>query len=313
MLTGGSGYVGSALAARLLSDQAFVRLALRPSAPSVEGTERVSIQGLGSNQDWSTAVAGVSVVLHAAARVHVMSDTALDPLAEFRAINTEGTLNLARQAAAAGVRRFVFVSSIKVNGEGTLPGRPFRADDLPAPQDPYGISKHEAELGLRVIAAETGMEVVIVRPPLVYGPGVKANFAAMIHWVAQGMPLPLGAINNKRSLIGLDNLVDILASCMTHPAAKGHTFLASDNDDVSTTELLRRVGAALGKPARLLPMPPALLKAGAALIGRPAVAQRLCDSLQLDIGHTMATLNWRPPVSMQDGLREAAQTFLSSR
>lgn len=313
MLTGGSGYVGQALARRLLTDRWQVRLALRSAAISLPGTERAAIQGLSSDQDWSTALDGVYVVAHLAARVHVMSDTASDPLAEFREINTAGTLKLARQAAAAGVRRFVFVSSIKVNGERTELGRPYRADDDQLPEDPYGISKSEAEIGLRAIAAETGMEVVIVRPPLVYGPGVKANFATMMRWVARGLPLPLGAIDNQRSLVGLENLVDLLTVCMTHPAAAGQTFLVSDNEDVSTTELLRRVGIALGKPAKLLPVPPALLKAGAAVAGRPGIAQRLCDSLQLDITSTMQTLDWYPPVSMRDGLRQTAQTFLSSR
>lgn len=313
LLTGGSGYVGQALARRLLNDRWRVRLALRSSAGVLTGTESAAIDGLSASQDWSSALAGVSVVAHLAARVHVMSDKASDPLAEFRAVNTAGTLKLARQAAAAGVQRFVFVSSIKVNGERTELGRPYRSDDSPAPEDPYGISKAEAEIGLRAIAAETGMECVIVRPPLVYGPGVKANFAAMLRWVDRGLPLPLGSINNKRSLVGLDNLVDLLAVCMTHQAAAGQTFLVSDNDDVSTTELLQRVGTALNKPTRLLPVPPALLKAGAALVGRASVAQRLCDSLQIDMTPTMQTLNWRPPLSMQDGLRQTAQTFLASR
>lgn len=313
LLTGGSGYVGQALARRLLNDRWRVRLALRSSAGVLTGTESAAIDGLSASQDWSSALAGVSVVAHLAARVHVMSDKASDPLAEFRAVNTAGTLKLARQAAAAGVQRFVFVSSIKVNGERTELGRPYRSDDSPAPEDPYGISKAEAEIGLRTIAAETGMECVIVRPPLVYGPGAKANFAAMLRWVDRGLPLPLGSINNKRSLVGLDNLVDLLAICMTHQAAAGQTFLVSDNDDVSTTELLQRVGTALNKPTRLLPVPPALLKAGAALVGRASVAQRLCDSLQIDMTPTMQTLNWRPPLSMQDGLRQTAQTFLASR
>lgn len=313
LLTGGSGYVGQALARRLLNDRWRVRLALRSSAGVLTGTESAAIDGLSASQDWSSALAGVSVVAHLAARVHVMSDKASDPLAEFRAVNTAGTLKLARQAAAAGVQRFVFVSSIKVNGERTELGRPYRSDDSPAPEDPYGISKTEAEIGLRAIAAETGMECVIVRPPLVYGPGVKANFAAMLRWVDRGLPLPLGSINNKRSLVGLDNLVDLLAVCMTHQAAAGQTFLVSDNDDVSTTELLQRVGMALNKPTRLLPVPPALLRTGAALVGRASVAQRLCDSLQIDMTPTMQTLNWRPPLSMQDGLRQTAQTFLASR
>jgi len=313
LVTGGSGYVGSALAKRLVSDGQRVRLPLRGTASPIPGAEYTTIEGIDARQDWQAALGGVEVVIHAAARVHVMEDTAADPLAAFRAINVGGTLALARQAAAAGVRRFVFVSSIKVNGEGTVAGRPYRASDVPAPLDPYGVSKNEAEVGLRAIGAETGMQLVIVRPPLVYGPGVKANFASMMRWVSRGMPLPLGAIDNRRSLVGLGNLVDLLVTCASHPAAAGNTFLASDNDDVSTTELLRRVGTALDRPARLLPVPPALLKAGAGLVGKPGVAQRLCDSLQLDISPTMKTLGWVPPISMQEELRSAAQAFRSAR
>jgi UDP-glucose 4-epimerase len=236
-----------------------------------------------------------------------MQETTADPLTEFRRVNVQGTLNLARQAAAAGVRRFVFVRSIKVNGESTQPGAPFKADDAPAPLDAYGVSKMEAEQGLRELAGQTGIEVIIIRPPLVYGPGVKANFAAMMHWLKRGVPLPLGAIHNQRSLVALDNLVALLMTCLTHPAAANQTFMVSDGEDVSTTELLLRMGQAMGKPARLLPVPASWLKLAAALIGKPDVAQRLCGSLQVDISKTRELLGWVPPVSLDEGLRRAAK------
>jgi UDP-glucose 4-epimerase len=261
---------------------------------------------LAPSTDWSTALNGVSVVVHCAARVHVMRDTSVDPLEEFRRVNVQGTLNLARQAAAAGVRRFVFVSSIKVNGEATQPGCPFTADDILAPLDPYGVSKMEAEQALREIVRQTGMEVVIIRPPLVYGPGVKANFAAMMRWLQRGVPLPLGAIHNQRSLVALDNLVDLIMTCIKHPAAANQTFLVSDGEDASTTELLRRMGQAMGHPARLLPVPASWLKLAAGLIDKRDVAQRLCGSLQVDISKTRELLGWVPPVSLDEGLRRAA-------
>jgi UDP-glucose 4-epimerase len=236
-----------------------------------------------------------------------MHDGATDPLAAYRLVNVEGTLNLARKAAATGVRRFVFVSSIKVNGEATQLGHPFNADEAPAPLDPYGVSKFEAERVLRALEAETGMEVVIVRPPLVYGPGVKANFASMVRWVERGVPLPLGAIHNARSMVALDNLVDLLMLCIKHPAAAGQTFLVSDGEDVSTTELLRRTAQAMGKKPLLVPVPAAVLELGAALLGKRAVAQRLCGSLQVDIEKTRNLLNWTPPLTLDQGLRKAVE------
>ncbi|AOF87746.1 3-beta hydroxysteroid dehydrogenase/isomerase family protein [Hydrogenophaga sp. RAC07] len=246
------------------------------------------------------------MVLHLAARVHVMDDPSADPLTAFRQTNTAGTLHLARQAAAVGVRRFVFVSSIKVNGECTAAGQPFTATDAPAPQDPYGISKMEAEQGLRQIAAETGMEVVIIRPPLVYGPGVKANFASLMRAVQRGIPLPLASVtHNRRSFVALDNLVDVLITCVDHPAAANQTFLVSDGEDLSTTDLLRRLGHAMNKPARLFPVPPSLLQFGANLLGKGDMAQRLLGNLQVDIDHTRNTLNWTPPLSVDEGLRRA--------
>ena len=237
-----------------------------------------------------------------------MKELAVDPLTVYRQVNVEGTAHLARQAAAAGVRRFVFVSSIKVNGEFTNMGKPFTADDGPAPEDPYGISKHEAEQLLRQIAAETGMEVVIIRPPLVYGPGVKANFMAMMRWLDRGVPLPLAAITeNRRSLVALDNLVDLIVTCIEHPSAANQTFLVADGEDVSTAELLQRMARAMNRKARLLPVPVWMLEQAAVLLGKRDVARRLCGSLQLDTTHTRQRLGWVPPIDLDEGLRRAVQ------
>lgn len=315
MLTGAGGFVGAALLSRLASSASgyTVRAGVRRADVRLPVDTEVVRAELAPLTDWSAAVRGVDVVVHAAARVHVMSDRSADPSAEFRRVNVEGTLNLAGQAATAGVRRFVFISSIKVNGESTLPGKPFTAGDVPAPVDPYGLSKYEAEESLRKLAAETGMELVIVRPPLVYGPGVKANFLGMMRWLYKGVPLPLGAVHNRRSLVALDNLVDLIVTCMDHPAAAGRTFLVSDGDDLSTTELLRRTGEALGRPARLLPVPVKLLEMGAACLGRRAVARRLCGSLQVDITETRERLGWEPPVSVDEALQATADDFLEPR
>ena len=307
LVTGANGFVGRALCAQAAARGVAMRGITRFPCELPGGVENCVVSAVDERTDWQAALAGVEAVVHLAARVHVMADTAENPLAEFRRINTQGTLNLARQAAAAGVRRFVFASSVKVNGEMTLSGHPFKADDAPAPLDAYGISKMEAEQGLRELAAKTGMEVVIIRPPLVYGPGVKANFAAMMRWLRRGVPLPLGAIDNQRSLVALDNLVDLIVTCISHPAAANQTFLVSDGEDVSTTQLLRRMGQALGRPARLLPVPAGLLTLGAALVGRRDMAQRLCGSLQVDIEKTRQLLGWRPPLTLDEGLKKAAQ------
>ncbi len=303
LITGGTGFVGQALTRRALAEGKDVRLALR--RPFEQGAAQGLMVGqIDSQTAWQGALEGVDTIFHLAARVHVMNETATDPLTAFRAVNTAGTLNLARQAAAAGVRRLVFLSSIKVNGEHTAPGRPFAAN-LPArPEDPYGQSKWEAEQGLQDLARETGLEVVVVRPPLVYGPGVRANFAALIRAVHRGWPLPLASVTgNRRSLVALDNLVDLLVTCADHPAAAQQTFLVSDGDDLSTAELLLRMASALGRSPRLLPFPPALLRLGAATLGRQAVVQRLLDNLQVDITHTRQTLGWQPPITVDEGLR----------
>lgn len=310
MVTGGSGFVGHPLVKRLHQEgYELIAPSRTPLNQAPVGVVNPLVSGLAADVDWSTSLEGVSVVIHSAARVHVMNDTAADPLVEFRKANVDGTLSLARQAAGAGVQRFVFISSIKVNGEGTEPGCAYRADDVPAPQDPYGVSKMEAEQGLRLVAGETGMEVVIIRPVLVYGPGVKANFRSMMSWLRKGIPLPLGATGNKRSLVAVDNLVDLITTCINHPAAANQIFLVSDGEDLSTTQLLQRMGNALGRPARLLPVPASLLQTGAAMLGRRAVAQRLCGSLQVDIAKTRELLGWSPPVSVDEALLRTARAF----
>ncbi|PYF99743.1 nucleoside-diphosphate-sugar epimerase [Thioalkalivibrio sp. ALE21] len=307
LVTGASGFVGGAVVARLAADSRRVPVAgCRRSASVPEGVELAVTPSLGPEADWSSALQGVEALVHAAARVHVMDEPEADPLEAFRRVNVAGTLRLARQAVEAGVRRFVFVSSVKVNGEETSTGQPFREADAPAPEDPYGVSKREAEDGLRALSAETGLEVVIIRPPLVYGPGVGANFGSLLRWVHKGVPLPLGAVTqNRRSLVALDNLVDLIVTCLDHPAAAGETFLVADGEDVSTAGLLRKVGDALERPARLVPVPVALLRVGTAVLGRREMARRLLGSLQVDATKARTLLGWTPPVSLDEGLRRA--------
>lgn len=303
LVTGANGFVGSRLAGQLgRTDHFSLACAVRTTGTCRFG-EEYSIGELGPKTDWSAALRGQDVVVHLAARAHVMVDEAPDPLVEYRRVNVDGTLNLARQAIDAGVRRFVFVSSIKVNGEQTDLGQPFTSDQMTAPADAYGVSKLEAERGLLALGKESGMEVVIIRPPLVYGPGVKGNFATLIKLVEKGIPLPLGAISNKRTLVSLDNLVDLIQVCIDHPAAANEVFLAGDNRDLSTSELLREVGKAVGKPARLIPVPQGLLMVAARLLGKTDVARRLFGSLQVDISKARNLLGWEPPVSVEEGLR----------
>ena len=304
LLTGSTGFVGSRVAQFLDHHVEGVALtcAIRPGASTRYGNPTV-VEGLTGEIDWGQVLKGQHVVIHAAARAHVMREEAVDPLVEYRKVNVEGTLNLARHASDAGVRRFIYLSSIKVNGESTPPNQPFSENDEPAPEDAYGVSKAEAELGLKELCYETGMELVIIRPPLVYGPGVKGNFASMIKLVGKGLPLPLGSVHNKRSLVALDNLVDLIITCIDHPAAANQIFLVSDGYDLSTTELLRGVGAAMGKSTRLVPVPPSLLLLGVSVLGRKGIAQRLVGSLQVDISKARNLLGWQPPVTVEEGLR----------
>lgn len=315
LVTGGSGFLGRALIKRLaqLPGCSVVAPLRTLSTNFGAGVRSLPLTSLNGANDWSAALVDVNVVIHAAARVHVMKDTTADPLIAFREVNVEATLNLARQAAASGAKRFIFISSIKVNGEGTASGTAYSADDLPAPIDPYGISKFEAEQGLKVLAADTGMEVVIIRPVLVYGPGVKANFLSMMRWLYRGVPLPFGAVHNQRSLVAIDNLVDLIVTCSNHPAAANQVFLASDGEDVSTTQLLRKLAGALGKPARLLPIPAWLVSGTAALLGRRALSARILGSLQVDISKNQQLLGWTPPVTLDKALGLTAQHFLDSR
>jgi UDP-glucose 4-epimerase len=303
LVTGATGFVGTALMSLLKSDPSIqVRAAMRDAgAPRKTGVSRALIGAKEGATDWSAAVAGVDTIIHLAARVHVMRDDSANPLAEFRRVNVDGTVHLARQARAAGVRRLVFVSSIKVNGESGL----FRETDEPQPVDPYGVSKLEAEQALRGIAAETGMEVVIVRPPLVYGPGVKANFLALLKAIDRGFPLPLGALDNRRSLIAVDNLADFLAVCATAPAAANETFLVSDGRDLSSADLVKGIARAMGRQPRLVPVPASILSVAAAMLGKREVAKRLIGSLQLDITKARERLGWSPPVSVEEGLARA--------
>ena len=309
LVTGAQGFVGLPLSAALVKLGYQVRGAVRGNFQDKEGQETLSVGDINGDTVWSEVLADVSVLIHLAARVHVMNEMTDDPLAEFRKINVEGTLNLARQAFKAGVSRFIYISSIKVNGEFTEPGRPFKADDAPQPMDPYGVSKREAEDGLRQLAEETGLEVVIIRPPLIYGLGVKANFLSMMRWLHKGIPLPLGSINNARSLVALDNLVDLIVTCIQHPAAANQTFLVSDGEDVSTTDLLKRTALAMGIKARLIPVPDILIKAGGKLLGKGDVVQRLCGNLQVDITKAQQLLGWAPPISVEEGLRRAVATI----
>lgn len=313
LVTGATGFVGRELVASLLKRMDLsVNAAVREKTSDLE--DRVNqIGGLwvGPETLWQEALQGVSQVVHLAG---VTTETEQDRLtgSTYWNVNVEGTLNLARQAAAAGVERFIFVSSVKVNGESTEARHPFTHDQKANPQDAYADSKYKAEQGLSLVARETGLAVVIIRPPLVYGSGVKGNFRSMMRWICKGFPLPLGAIHNQRSLVSLGNLVDLILVCIDHPAAANETFLVSDGKDLSTTELLHRLGDALGKPARLLPVPAWVIEVGATLMGKKTIAQRLCGNLQVDISHTCKTLGWAPPISVDVALKQTAEAYLAS-
>lgn len=305
LVTGGSGFVGRALVSRLdrVSGK-HVRATVRQGKRDrIDCGDVFELESLDGETKWKDALHDIEVVVHTAARAHVLKDAATDPLAEYRRVNVEGTKSLACQAAEMGVRRFVFISSIGVNGNSNT--SPFRAGDRPNPGDPYAISKYEAEQELKRLAAVTGLEVVIVRPPLVYGPDAPGNFGKLVEWVRRGVPLPLGAVDNCRSLVARDNLIDLITICIDHPAAANEVFLVSDGEDLSTTDLLRRVGQAMNRRARLIPLPPRLLEVFAGMLGQRAMARRLLSSLQVDISKTRGLLGWEPPISVDEGLRRA--------
>ena len=310
LVTGPDGFVGQRLCERLLKDGYAVRGAQFAPVPLPAGCESVIVGDLSAAPNWPEALQGVDRVVHLAARVHIMNDSAADPLSEFRHVNTEGTRKLAEAAVRAGVKRFVFISTIKVLGEAT-PDQPFSADDIPVTDDPYGTSKLEAEQLLTRLSQESSMEVTIVRPPLVYGPGVRANFLKLLSAVNKGLPFPFGLVNNRRSLVSVDNLVDFLACCLIHPAAANEAFLVSDGRDISTAELVKLIAKAMDRRAMLLPVPPALMKFAGGLLGKRAEVKRLCGSLAVSIAKNRDLLGWTPPASVESGLKETVEWFLS--
>lgn len=313
LVTGATGFIGRALCRHLLQHSVSVRASTRvaSSAALPPEAEVVQIASVDGETDWSEALAGVDAVVHLVGRVHVMSESDPDPLGAFRTVNTEGTGRLAAMAAEAGVRRMVYVSSIKVNGEQTT-GSPFTESDVPKPHDPYGISKWEAEQGLWGTARRTGLEVVVVRPPLVYGPGAPGNFLRLLQFIRMGVPLPLASVQNQRSFMYVENLCDAIRVCAQHPSAAGRTFLLSDGEDISTPGLIRLLSSYLGCRTRLLRFPPALLGAGARVLGFGGEAERLLGSLRVDSSAMRRALHWTPPFPLRDGLRATAEAYLSA-
>ncbi len=311
LVTGANGFVGRALIPILAARGHAVRAAVRQS-DTAAGVETACVGDIDARTDWAAALADIESVVHLAARVHVMRDIAADPLAAFRQVNVAGTERLVLQAAQAGVKRLVYLSSIKVNGEQTH-GAPYREEDVPAPADPYGVSKWEAEQALHRIARETGLEVVVLRPPLIYGPEVKANFLRLLRGVDRGLPLPFGRIENRRSLLFVGNLCDAIATCLEHPAAAGETFLLSDGEDLSTPELIRRIATVMNRQSRLIPVPEALIELAGRLAGRHAEVERLVGSLCVDSSKIRDTLGWCPPYSVDDGLRRTVEWFRQRR
>ncbi|EGR3921523.1 TPA: UDP-glucose 4-epimerase family protein [Vibrio cholerae] len=310
LITGSNGFLGSHIVERIkgkpliLLDRGTVNK--HPMCPFFQCE-------INSYNDYMKALQGCQTIIHCAARVHIMDDNEADPLTLYREVNTTGTVNLAKQAIGSGVKRFIFISSIKVNGEGTLVGSPFKTEDNHAPEDDYGLSKSEAEKQLVALAKDSGMEVVIIRPTIVYGPGVKANFASLMNLVSKGIPLPFGSITqNKRSLVSINNLVDLIVTCIDHPKAANQVFLVSDDHDVSTAEMVRELAIALDKPTWQLPVPIWCYKLFGKLFGKSDIVDRLTGSLQVDISHTKETLGWKPPQTLQEGFKQTAQAFLQA-
>ncbi len=316
LITGANGFVGLPLSEYLISAGHQVVGTLRSNDALKILNPHFQLKVIGDIDevtDWQDCLGGVECVIHLANRAHVMNEQSSNPLALYRKVNTAGTLNLARQASTAGVKRFIFMSSIKVNGESTLPGQALTPKDQHTPVDPYGLSKYEAELGLKLIAEQTGLEVVVIRPPLIYGPRVKANFLKMMRWVEGGVPLPLGAIQNQRSMLGLDNLINFIELCLTHSDAAGQIFLVSDDHDVSTAELLKEIANAMHRPTRLLSIPQFLIENLLILFGQRRISERLCGSLRLDISFTKKCLSWKPPHTFKDQLSKTVLDYLSRR
>ncbi|MGY3901499.1 UDP-glucose 4-epimerase family protein [Aeromonas lusitana] len=308
LLTGATGFVGGAVLNRLVQHPGLsVRTYGRrePVGLRLDSANNCFhvVGELGSAVDYASALQSVDIVIHCAAQAHVMNSSANNCADIYHDTNVDGSINLARQAIVAGVKRFIFISSVKVNGESTTNASPFSHASRPAPEDDYGRSKQAAEEGLRSLVVGTGMELVIIRPPLVYGPGVKGNFRSLLTIANRNLPLPLGAIDNQRSLVALDNLVDLIVTCVTHPHAANQTFLVSDDQDISTTQLLEMMTWAAGKSPRLLPVPMSWLRLAGKLTGKQAVIERLCGNLQVDISHTKETLGWQPPISVEEGIK----------
>lgn len=315
LITGATGFVGSRLVASMDTSNRPIQLRVvtrKPPGGSIPNVEEIHISGISGDANWADTLSNVDVIIHLAARVHVMEDASEDPLTEYRLVNVDGTLNLARQAAAAGVRRFIFLSSIKVNGEETAPGECFSENSRPRPVDPYGISKYEAEEGLKAVCAQTGMEYVIIRPPLIYGPGVKANYQKLIQVVKKGFPLPFGCINNKRSMLALDNLIDFIILTSTEPRAANQTFLLSDGQDLSSKELVTKIALALGLAPRVLPVPTILLKLLGFFLGKRAAIGRLLGSLQIDSSKARVLLGWKPPISVDEGIARTVNPAMAN-
>lgn len=307
LVTGANGFIGRHLCHTLeASENKVVRAVRNPRSGAV------SIGSINGATDWTTALQEVDAVVHLAGRVHFLKDTAKDPLAEFRKVNVAGTLNLARQAMKAGVNRFIFISSIAVHGL-TSGRHPFSFNDVPNPHDAYGFSKYEAEQGLKELSEKTGLQLVIIRSPLVYGPGVGANFLRLLTLAGSGLPLPLGAVHNRRNPVFVGNLCDLILKCLTHPAAPSQTFLVSDDQDVSTPELLRLLAKAMNKKVWLFPMFGSVLRLAGHLTGRSGEITRLCGSLQVDISHTKELLGWTPPFTLEEGIRETVRDYLSAK
>lgn len=315
LVTGVSGFIGQQLCQSLNDRDYFISAAVRRINPEdcFIADKTIVVGDINKETNWSDALQDVDYIVHLAGRAHVMHETSLDPLFEFCKVNSDGTINLAQQAVKAGVKRFIYISTIKVNGEATYQDQQFTEKDKVNLVDPYAISKHEAEQALYQLSEETGIEVVCIRPPLVYGPGVKANFYNMMKWLYKGIPLPFGSIHNKRSLVALDNLIDLIITCIEHPSAANQTFLVSDGEDLSTSELLHRVAKALDKKSYMLAVNQSILELFFKLLGKKDLAQRLCGSLQVDISKARKLLNWTPPINVDEGLKKTAQHFLESR